>query len=653
MNLEEVKRALKPKLGEYLQQYHNIQDLSKNFNCLNPTHNDQNPSMGFKENNGDSYIKCFSCGETYDLFSLVGIDYNLTEFKDQVNKACQIYGISPLYKTGKDYKHIDRQIPAKTNEALKSHSSDDFPYSEYFKKVQANLKDCNYLQKRGISLELQEKHNIGYDPNYTISTGGQSWQAIIIPTSEKSFIARNINVDTESKYKVRAKGSRIPLNLNLLETNKNHDPIFIVEGEIDALSVEMAGAKAIGLGGDQNIKRLLTKVKELNYKDPLIILFDNDKAGETTSNKLKIELDFIKANSFISNKFDDYNDPNEFLIKDKEEFKKFITSTLEEIKEQDQEKKEEIKKEYLKNNAVSNYIQDFINGISKQANTPYISTGFKALDEMLDGGLYEGLYILGAISSLGKTTLALQIADQIAQQETDVLIFSLEMAKTELMAKSISRNTIIQALKNKISSKNAKTNRGITVAKRYPHYSKTEIDLIEKSVKEYSKYANHLFISEGVGDIGVKEIKETVKRHIEVTGNKPVVLIDYLQILAPADLRASDKQNTDKAVLELKRLSRDYKIPVLAISSLNRENYKKEISMTAFKESGAIEYGSDVLIGLQLAGLEGNGKEKDIEEKKSKEVRDIELRILKNRNGKTGTRKEYKFYTLFNYFEEV
>ena len=75
--------------------------------------------------------------------------------------------------------------------------------------------------------------------------------------------------------------------------------------------------------------------------------------------------------------------------------------------------------------------------------------------------------------------------------------------------------------------------------------------------------------------------------------------------------------------------------------------------MTAFKESGAIEYGSDVLIGLQLAGLEGNGKEKDIEEKKSKEVREIELRILKNRNGKTGTRKEYKFYTLFNYFEEV
>lgn len=53
---------------------------------------------------------------------------------------------------------------------------------------------------------------------------------------------------------------------------------------------------------------------------------------------------------------------------------------------------------------------------------------------------------MGAISSLGKTTLILQIADQIAQNGKDVLIFSLEMAKAELMAKSISRHTLQQVL---------------------------------------------------------------------------------------------------------------------------------------------------------------------------------------------------------------
>jgi replicative DNA helicase len=79
-------------------------------------------------------------------------------------------------------------------------------------------------------------------------------------------------------------------------------------------------------------------------------------------------------------------------------------------------------------------------------------------------------------------------------------------------------------------------------------------------------------------------------------------MIDYLQILKPADPRASDKQNTDWAVSELKRISREHKIPVLAISSLNRENYHMPINLTSFKESGAIEYSSDVLIGLQVEG---------------------------------------------------
>lgn len=57
-------------------------------------------------------------------------------------------------------------------------------------------------------------------------------------------------------------------------------------------------------------------------------------------------------------------------------------------------------------------------------NTPAIPTGFKKLDENLGGGLFEGLYVVGAVSSLGKTTLVMQIADQIAQGEQDVLIFS-------------------------------------------------------------------------------------------------------------------------------------------------------------------------------------------------------------------------------------
>lgn len=352
------------------------------------------------------------------------------------------------------------------------------------------------------------------------------------------------------------------------------------------------------------------------------------------------------------NPYGQYNDPNDYLIADRRAFKESIESQEQVISEVYQLELEKIRNDYIGTNSVSSYIQDFINGIGDEVNTSYIPTGFTKFDKLLDGGLYAGLYIVGAISSLGKTTVVMQIADQIAQQGQDVLIFSLEMARYELMSKSISRQTYLLAKENKIDTRNAKTARAITTARNYPKYNRTEKDLIKKATETYSDYSNNLFINEGIGDIGVREIKEIVEKHIRITGNRPVIVIDYLQILAPYDVRATDKQNTDKAVLELKRLSRDYKIPVLAISSLNRESYTKEISMSAFKESGAIEYGSDVLIGLQLVTGDEKRNEKLIDKVNSKDIRQIQAKILKNRNGRPRTSQEFDFYTLFNYFKE-
>ena len=135
-----------------------------------------------------------------------------------------------------------------------------------------------------------------------------------------------------------------------------------------------------------------------------------------------------------------------------------------------------------------------------------------------------------------------------------------------------------------------------------------------------------------------------------MTGKIPVVIIDYVQMLAPFDIRASDKQNVDKSVLELKRLSRDYKTPVIGISSLNRANYNMPISLEALKESGGMEYGGDVILGLQLAGV-GNA-DFDVNKAKSNDPREIECVILKNRDAKTGGIIPFKYYPMFNYYEE-
>jgi len=295
--------------------------------------------------------------------------------------------------------------------------------------------------------------------------------------------------------------------------------------------------------------------------------------------------------------------------------------------------------------ALTKYIDD-------SASRPVISTGFHTLDMALGdgkeaGGLTAGLYTIGAISSLGKTTFAMQMADSIAERGKDVLIIALEMSVFELMAKSISRITTETAE----TEKDRKTVQGILQGARYAKYSETERQTIDQAKAIYKETAKHLYFMEGIGDIGVVKVRQAIKRHIEMRGEAPVVIVDYLQILAPADPHATDKTNTDKAVLELKRISRDYNTPVICISSFNRDNYSERVSMKALKESGAIEYSSDVVIGLQLKGA--GEKEFDVDEAKSKDPREIEAVILKNRSGKTGQTVEFEYTPRFNLFEEA
>lgn len=326
-------------------------------------------------------------------------------------------------------------------------------------------------------------------------------------------------------------------------------------------------------------------------------------------------------------------------------------ATSNKFKSEEEKRRKSMLEQYKEANAKDN-IDDFIDGINNKANTPPTSTGFPLLDEVLSGGMREGLTVIGAISSLGKTTMAQQIADNVAQSGRDVLFISLEMARSELMSKSISRETLLEVLENDGDIKNAKTSIGITDASKHKKYSKDEKQLINTAIERYNEYAGHIYIVEAFGQIGFQDVRELVKIHHEKTGKAPLVVIDYLQIMKPDDPRATDKSNTDKAVNGLKQISRDFKTTIVAISSLNRDSYNTPMSLKAFKESGAIEYSSDVLIGLDFTKMLENSSEMDFEEEKDKVPRNITLTILKNRNGRTGKRINYLYDPRFNYFEE-
>lgn len=321
------------------------------------------------------------------------------------------------------------------------------------------------------------------------------------------------------------------------------------------------------------------------------------------------------------------------------------------VESEEEKRRKSMLEQYKGANAKDN-INDFIDGINNKANTPPTSTGFPLFDEVLSGGMREGLTVIGAISSLGKTTMAQQIADNVAQSGRDVLFISLEMARSELMSKSISRETLLEVLENDGDIRNAKTSIGITDASKHKNYSKNERRLINTAIERYNEYAGHIYIVEAFGQIGFQDVRELVNIHYKKTGKAPLVVIDYLQIMKPDDPRATDKSNTDKAVNGLKQISRDFKTTIIAISSLNRESYNRPMSLTAFKESGAIEYSSDVLIGLDFTKMLENSNEMDFEEEKDKVPRNITLTILKNRNGRTGKRINYLYDPRFNYFEE-
>lgn len=646
MSRDQAKDYIKSKLPEYLQQ--KGIDIRKPFNCLNPSHNDRNPSMSFDSRRNK--CKCFSCGASYDTFDVIAIDYSLTDPKDIFNKAYEIYGIQVEagQKQDKTGQNTDTYTDVYTHKQPENKSEVD--YSAYYKECSSRLADTDY--HRGLSLETLERHLIGYDPAFnTKDSSGKytQWKALIIPTGKGSYVARNTDASAGHRDRYRKRGAVQIFNKKTLQTAAK--PIFIVEGEIDAMSIEEAGGAAIGLGSLDNIGIFLKLLETNKPSQPLLIALDAEQdkeKQEEVANKereLITGLERLRIPYYRYNPSGEYKDANEALQQDREAFVEAVTGA-ENIEKQAEE---EAKQAYISTSAGAQ-LQQFINGIGASIDTPCIKTGFSSLDEALDGGLYEGLHIIGAVTSLGKTTFVMQVADAVAQGGTDVLIFSLEMARAQLMSKSISRHTLQIALNDNIDTRNAKTSRGITDGKRYINYNKTERDLINRAITEYGKYADRLYISEGVGDIGVAQIRETIERHIHFTGRRPLVIVDYLQILAPYNERFTDKQNTDKAVLELKRISRDYKTPVIAISSLNRDNYNTAINYTAFKESGAVEYSSDVLIGLQFVGA--GTKNFSAEEAKRRVPRQVELIILKNRDYKTGEVLQYDYYSMFNTFIE-
>ena len=262
-----------------------------------------------------------------------------------------------------------------------------------------------------------------------------------------------------------------------------------------------------------------------------------------------------------------------------------------------------------------------------------LSTGFVGLDKITTGLHEDNLIILAARPAMGKTALALNIAQYIAVKEKKpVAIFSLEMGAESLIERMLASEGMVEGYHLKTGN---------------------------LSVEEWSRlvhaqgnlYDAPIFVDDTAG-IRISEIRSKARKLAQEMGGLGVIIIDYLQLIT-----GSKGENRQQVVSEISRelkiLAKDLKVPVIALSQLSRaveQRQDKRPMLADLRESGSIEQDADIVAFLYREAYYQK------EQADSQEANNVtELILEKNRHGSLGTVKLYfhKEYTKFSSVEEV
>ncbi len=294
------------------------------------------------------------------------------------------------------------------------------------------------------------------------------------------------------------------------------------------------------------------------------------------------------------------------------------------------------------------YSRQFPHDVENFKKTGRLKSGYSNLDAITN--LYPGLYVIGAISSLGKTTFIHQMCDQMAEAGTHILFFSLEQSALELASKSIARTIAMENTADGLSSLQIRR-----ADLSLPH--------IASAIERCRNYSDKMTVIECSFRATIDDIVGAVTGYIQTNKVRPVVVVDYLQVIqSPSENRMTTRDTVDYHVKRLKELQADHQITMIVISSLNRQNYMAAIDFESFKESGGIEYTADVLWGLQLQCIHEklfsqtngiNEKRQRIREAKRSVPRKVELVCLKNRFGISSYSCLFDYYTKYDWFKPV
>lgn len=305
------------------------------------------------------HFSCFGNGQCFknkDIFDIVGLKYGLVAFPDKLKKAAELAGIElendpgytgrttareafsghPLEWNDTISREPPKPVPA---ESLPSTAANTVPLQEKPPKDYINgfhywhslIDQTDYWKQRGFTRETMSRYKIGYYPEYIVGKdkNGQpvKWKALIIPVTAHAYAIRNTDPSAPHGDRHRKKGKAALYNPHKIKFNELSRALFVVEGELDALSVLQCGGDAIAVRSTDNLPALIEKMKQEQPPEPryIIGLFDSDEAGRKAREDMAAGL---FGTTFLFEGYDlkEMHDPNGFLMKNPEAFRKFIAA---------------------------------------------------------------------------------------------------------------------------------------------------------------------------------------------------------------------------------------------------------------------------------------------------------------------------------------
>jgi replicative DNA helicase len=254
-----------------------------------------------------------------------------------------------------------------------------------------------------------------------------------------------------------------------------------------------------------------------------------------------------------------------------------------------------------------------------------IATGYRDLDTKLAGLHPTNLLVVAARPGMGKTALALNIAQNVAVQDKAVAIFSLEMSREEIVSRML-------CAQGRIDSQRLRTGR------------LTESDFTKLSNAASVLYKKPIYVDDSPG-LTVTEIRAKARRMRRRPG-LDLLIVDYLQLMQGT--QGENRQQEIAAISrQLKNLARELNVPVIGVSQLNRSLESREDKrprLGDLRESGAIEQDADVVLFIYRH---------EYYHPEAQETKGIaEINIAKHRQGAVG-RVDMTFLPEFTLFADM